>query len=147
MRSGATGTYWGRNAFKLNHEYVGVTVLVLAIFGLFGKRRRGLRWFMAGLSVLWLLFALGTHTPIWRIFYEVVPGISLFRVPSLSAFLVSFGVTTLLALGVDDLVSESPSGAPSRERRAGARCSASRVSSWSGFCSSRRGRSGGSGPP
>ena len=105
----ATGTYWGRNAFKLNHEYVGVTVLVLALFGLFGKRRRGLRWFMAGLSVLWLLFALGTHTPVWRILYEVVPGISLFRVPSLSAFLVSFAVTTLLALGVDDLVSESPS--------------------------------------
>ena len=102
------GTYWGRNALKLNHEYLGVTVLVLAVFGFFGRRRRGLRWFLAVLSATWLLFALGTHTPVWRIFYEIVPGISIFRVPSISAFLISFGVTTLLALGVDDLVREGP---------------------------------------
>ena len=100
------GTYWGRNALKLNHEYLGVTVLVLALFGFLGRRRRGLRWFLAVLSATWLLFALGAHTPVWRIFYEIVPGISIFRVPSISAFLVSFAVTTLLALGVDDLVRE-----------------------------------------
>ena len=105
----ARGTYWGRNALKFNHEYLGVTVLVLALFALLGRRRRGLKWFMAGMSLVWLLFALGAHTPVWRIFYELVPGVSLFRVPSVSAFLVSFGVTTLLALGVDDLVREDPS--------------------------------------
>ncbi len=103
------GTYWGRNAVKLNHEYLGVTVIALAIFGFCGRRRRGLRWFMAGLSLTWLLYALGTHTPFWRIFYEVVPGIDIFRVPAISAFLVSFGVTTLCALGVDDLLREAPS--------------------------------------
>ncbi len=105
----ARGTYWGRNALKLNHEYLGVTVLVLALFGVCGRRRRGLRWFIAVMSATWLLFALGAHTPVWRIFYEVVPGISIFRVPAISAFLVSFGVTTLFALGVDDLVRESRS--------------------------------------
>ena len=107
------GTYWGRNALKFNHEYLGVTVLAFALFALFGNRSRqaagmagsaGLRWFMAGMGLLWLLFALGNHTPVWRIFYEIVPGISLFRVPALAAFLVSFGVTTLFALGIDDLV-------------------------------------------
>ncbi len=105
----ARGTYWGRNALKLNHEYLGVTVLALALFGVCGRRRRGLRWFTAVMSATWLLFALGAHTPVWRIFYEVVPGISIFRVPAISAFLVSFGVTTLFALGVDDLVRESRS--------------------------------------
>lgn len=112
------GTYWGRNALKLNHEYLGVTVLVLALFGFLGRRRRALRWFLAVLSATWLLFALGTYTPLWRIFYEIVPGISIFRVPSISAFLISFGVTTLLALGVDDLVRERPApGAFFRGRR------------------------------
>ena len=137
-----SGTYWGRNSVKLNHEYVGVTVLVFALFALLGagagartghgprkgrkagkgaKLRRGtdaspgpsagLRWFMAGMSLVWLLFALGTHTPVWRIFYEVVPGISIFRAPSLAAFLVSFGATTLLAVGVNDLVRTKPSPA------------------------------------
>ena len=111
-------TYWGRNALKLNHEYLGVTVFVLAVFGFCGRRRRGLRWFMAVMSLTWLLFALGAHTPVWRIFYEIVPGISIFRVPSISVFLVSFGVTTLFALGVEDLVRGSPSpGAFLRGRR------------------------------
>lgn len=110
-------TYWGRNALKLNHEYLGVTVLVFAILGFCGRRSRGLRWFMAVMSLTWLLFALGAHTPVWRIFYEVVPGISIFRVPSVAAFLVSFGVTTLFALGVDDLVREGPSAGFLRSRR------------------------------
>lgn len=102
------GTYWGRNAIKLNHEYLGITVLVLALFGLLGHRRRPLRWFMGGLSLVWLLYALGAHTPVWRIFYEIVPGMSLFRVPAIAAFLVSFGVVTLFTLGIEDLVRESP---------------------------------------
>ncbi len=148
----AESTYWGRNAVKLNHEYVGVTVLTLALFGLAGAWARtgkgsrkgrprgsrnrqgasgagagaerggrhgmggsssgasaGLRWFMAGMALVWLFFALGAHTPVWRLFYEFVPGISLFRAPSLAAFLVSFGATTLLAVGVDDLVRAKPS--------------------------------------
>ena len=102
------GTYWGRNALKLNHEYLGITVLVLALFGLLGHRRRPLRWFMGGISLVWLLYALGAHTPVWRVFYEIVPGMSLFRVPAIAVFLVSFGVVTLFTLGVEDLVSESP---------------------------------------
>ena len=102
------GTYWGRNAIKLNHEYLGITVLVLALFGLLGHRKRPLRWFMGGLSLVWLLYALGAHTPVWRVFYEIVPGMSLFRVPAIAVFLVSFGVVTLFTLGVEDLVRESP---------------------------------------
>ena len=115
----ARGTYWGRNAMKLNHEYLGVSVLVLALFGLLGRRSRGLRWFMAAMSGTWLLYALGTHTPVWRIFYEVVPGMSLFRIPAICAFLVSFGVTTLFAMGVDDLVREAPGREPLFRSRRG----------------------------
>ncbi len=115
----ARGTYWGRNAIKLNHEYLGVSVVVLALFGLLGRRRRGLRWFMAAMSGVWLLYALGTHTPVWRIFYEVVPGMSLFRVPAICLFLVSFGVTTLFAMGVDDLVREGRAREPFHRTRRG----------------------------
>ena len=115
----AQDTYWGRNAIKLNHEYLGVSVVVVALFGLLGRRSRGLRWFMASMSGVWLLYALGTHTPVWRIFYEVVPGMSLFRVPAICAFLVSFGVTTLFAMGIDDLVREGPGRRPFLSTRRG----------------------------
>ena len=97
----AQNTYWGRNAFKNNHEYAGLVLLLLAAVSFAGGARSRLRWFFTGLGALAFLFALGTHTPIWRILYEVVPGISLFRAPSQVMFLFGFAVATLAGLGAD----------------------------------------------
>jgi len=97
----AQNTYWGRNAFKNNHEYAGLVLLLLAAVSFAGGARSGLRWFFTGLGVLAFLFALGTHTPVWRLFYEVVPGISLFRVPAQMMFVFGFSVATLAGLGAD----------------------------------------------
>ncbi len=100
----ARGTYWGRNPFKGNHEYVGLVVLLLAGVSFFGGARRSLRLFLVGLGGVALLFGLGSHTPVWRLFYEVVPGINLFRSPSLAIFLFGFSVVTLMAFGVERLL-------------------------------------------
>ncbi len=100
----ATGTYWGRNPFKLNHEYAGLVVLLLAGLAFFGAPSRGLRLTFLGIGVVALLYALGTHTPVWRLFYEVVPGISLFRAPSIAAFLFGFAAVTLMAFGIDRIL-------------------------------------------
>jgi hypothetical protein len=94
-------TYWGRNFFKDNHEGVGVLVLLLAAVSFVGAARAGVRWFFTGLGLVAFLFALGDHTPVWGIFYSVVPGIRLFRAPSQAMFLFGFSATTLAALGVD----------------------------------------------
>ena len=99
----AAGTYWGRNPFKLNSEYAGLVLLLLAAASFAGGARRGTRWFFAGLAGVVLLFALGAHTPVWRIAYEIVPGLRLFRAPSTAMFLFAFSVATLAALGVDHL--------------------------------------------
>ncbi len=100
----ADDTYWGRNAFKLNHEYIGVSVLLLALLAFLGPVKGvlgGIRWFMLGMGGVSLLYALGANTPVWRIFYEVVPGISLFRAPSMASFLTGFAALTLMAIGID----------------------------------------------
>ena len=96
----ADNTYWGRNPFKHNHEYAGLVLLLLAAISFVGGPRRGLRWFFAALAGTALLFALGAHTPVWRITYEFLPGISLFRAPSQAAYLLAFSAATLAALGV-----------------------------------------------
>lgn len=117
-----SNTYWGRNAFKLNHEYLGVVALLLALLAFTGGAHRGSRWFMAGLGAVALFFALGAHTPVWRLFYELLPGVSLFRAPSMAIFLTGFAVTTLAALGIDrglQLVSEGRSAVPLRRLGAG----------------------------
>jgi hypothetical protein len=99
-----TNTYWGRNGFKTNSDHIGLLVLLLAGLSFFGAPARGLRFFFAGTGSLALLFALGEHTPVWRLFFDLVPGIGLFRAPSLMIFLVGFSATTLAAFGVERLV-------------------------------------------
>jgi hypothetical protein len=101
----AEGLYWGRNVFKDNHEAAGIVVLLLAALAFAGGKKRGVRFFFAGLAGLAFLFALGTHTPLWRIFYEVVPGIRLFRAPAQVMFLFALAASTLAAFGVDRLLS------------------------------------------
>jgi len=96
-RSGMT--YWGRNAFKINNEYAGLLGLILLPL-LFIRRRRALTWFFAGLAVLSLLYALGANTPLFRLFY-LIPGVRLFRAPSLIIFLYGMSVATLAALAFD----------------------------------------------
>lgn len=106
----AEGTYWGRNVFKLNHEYAGLVVLLLAGLAFFGGAAPGVRYTFLGIGGVALLYTLGTHTPVWRIFYEVVPGISLFRAPSIAAFLFGFSAVTLMAFGVDRLLETAGGG-------------------------------------
>ncbi len=99
----AQNTYWGRNGFKGNHEYLGILVLLLAGIGLLGTRKKYLRNSMAVMAILSLFFSLGEHTPLWGLFYTVVPGINLFRAPSLAIFLVGFSSITLMALGLEEV--------------------------------------------
>lgn len=105
---GWSSTYWGRNFFKLNSEYVGVVLLTLAAVSFAGGRRRRLRFFLAALGGAAFLFSLGAHTPVWRIFYEIVPGVALFRAPAQAMFLFGFAAATLAGLGLDRLLSYSP---------------------------------------
>jgi hypothetical protein len=96
-----SGTYRGRNPFKLNHEYVGLGLLLLALLSFSGGARPGVRWTLAGIAVVALGFTLGSHSPIWALLYAVLPGVELFRAPSMVIFLTGFAVATLAAFGVD----------------------------------------------
>lgn len=93
------GTYWGRNPFKLNHEYAGFLPLLLLPL-MFIRRRNGQTIFFTVLAALALLYALGANTPVFRLFY-LIPGVSLFRAPSLIIFLYGLSIATLGAMAID----------------------------------------------
>ena len=117
----AENTYWGRNALKDNHEYAGLVVLLLAAISFVGARRKQLRWFLTVLGLLAVAFGLGRHTPLWGLFYSVVPGIRLFRAPGMVVFLFGFGVITLASLGLDRLLAlVGPADGSTREEKGGA---------------------------
>jgi hypothetical protein len=112
-RSGET--YWGRNPMKLNSEYAGFVPIVLGLL-LFVGRREPRAWFFAALALLSVAYALGANTPLFRLFY-MIPGVSLFRAPSLIIFLYALSVATLGALGLQRLIDAGAPAFGSRARR------------------------------
>lgn len=93
--------YRGGNPFKLHTEYVGAFVVVLLALGFYYSRRDRYWWFFAGLSLFFLTIAFGGHTPLYRLYYALLPGTQRFRAPSLSFFVVSFSLVVMAALTLD----------------------------------------------
>lgn len=93
------GTYWGRNAIKFNLEYAGAVLLLLAPLA-FLRRRQARSWFFLGLGILALFYAVGATTPLFHLFY-LIPGVKLFRAPSLIVFLYAVSLVTLGTFGFE----------------------------------------------
>jgi len=114
--------YWGRNAMKLNSEYFGIGVILLALIAIIHIRQRsGLSAadddldgvpsnrtqhhviFMIFLFLFALTYALGPHTPVHWIMYHLVPGANVLRTPGMIAYLFAFPACVLAAIGLDQL--------------------------------------------
>ncbi len=78
--------YWGRNFLKLDHNAVGAMLLLLALVGFSARRYRLEGAFWLGASALTIAYSLGAHTPLFRLFYAVLPGVGSFRAPAIAAF-------------------------------------------------------------
>ncbi len=98
--------YWGRNAFKINSEYVGIVPFFFAIFALSRIRKKNHIAFLLGLFILAIAYALGPHTPLHKLLYHLVPGVSVLRAPGMIAFLFSFALCALAAYGLHRLITD-----------------------------------------
>ncbi len=103
--AGGANYYWGRNFFKKNSEYFGITVVFLAIIGLLECPRRRLAWFLGGFFLLVLAFTLGGHTPVHWIAFHIIPGAKVLRTTGMAAFLFAFPAVILAALGLHQMLS------------------------------------------
>lgn len=106
--AGEMRDYWGPPSFtwegtglfiaqNMGIVYIGVPALVLLIVGLMRGLlvERPIRFF----AIAWLLillYGLGWYTPVFRAFYEVLPGVSFYRRPADAVFLIG-AVGALLA--------------------------------------------------
>ena len=102
--SGLRQLYSGRNFFKHHTEYIGVVTLILASIGVLQTERKKLRWALVAGAVFFLSFALAGATPLFRIWYAVLPMISKARAHSMAFYLVAFAVAIWAALGVETLL-------------------------------------------
>ena len=101
--AGALDTYRGTNPMKLHTEYVGATVLALLALGLVYARRNRYWWFFLGLGLFFLTVAVGGATPLYRLYYEFLPGTRRFRAPSISFFMVSLSLVAMAAITLESL--------------------------------------------
>jgi hypothetical protein len=86
----------------LQSIYLGVVSLVLAVVGLARGRDRAL-W--ATVAAGGLVLALGNHTPVFDLLYQVVPFVfGKFRYPEKFLFIVSFALAFLAAEGMEALL-------------------------------------------
>ena len=108
--------YWGKNAFKDNSETVGVVPLFLALIGMFFARRRE-RYFFGGLALFALLYGLGATTPVFKIFFWLIPKVSSLRAPSMIMFLFAFSISLIAGMGIQRIIEWKNSDSPELRKK------------------------------
>jgi hypothetical protein len=96
--------YWGQNPLKFNAEYFGIIFLVLAIAAFLNKKPDFLKKLLAGYFIFAVLFSLGSHTPIHKFLYNLLPGMKSFRAPSMMYIWYFFPGMILAALSLEELL-------------------------------------------
>jgi hypothetical protein len=99
------GSYWGPNGLKLHSEYLGLLVVALAVVGAADRERRRMVVWLGVIGLLFLLVALGSSTPFFRLWWELVPFSKSMRAPGMALFIVAFVTAVLAAFGVDRVTS------------------------------------------
>lgn len=111
-------TYWGQMPFTDAAHYMGITVLVLGIFGAWMNRKNR---FIQGLMVIGffgLLLSFGNNfSVLFDLFFNLVPGFNKFRAPSQSLILLEFVFPILAGFGIESLIAMHKSGTNEKSNR------------------------------
>jgi hypothetical protein len=114
------GTYSGVADPTESMLYVGIIpccVLLLGLGRALGSAETRIdKFVLLGGLVFAAAYTLGASTPLYKVLYSTVPGMSLFRRPSDATFLFNFCVALLAGFSASSLVSHSTSAS---QRRAG----------------------------
>lgn len=102
--SGILDKYWGENFFKLDSRYLGILPLILFGFAFFYRRDKHLIKYFAYFTGITLILALGKNTPLFKIYYYLIPMAKKFRGPSMFFFLCTFGISVLCGFGAQALI-------------------------------------------
>ncbi len=95
-------SYVGGMPFTDYPQYLGLPLLLFAFLGFVFRRDRW-AWMLLTLALLATLVSLGRNGPVYRLFYELLPGFNKFRVPVMILILQGYAVVLLAAAGMDEL--------------------------------------------
>lgn len=110
-------TYLGWRPFVSTMEYAGLPVLFLSVYGVLRRWKDPLVRFLTVTTVLAALHGFGSFFgPYFRLFYNYLPMIKSFRVPSSVYIPVTFLLLWLAAFGLQDLLTASEDTADRKKR-------------------------------
>jgi hypothetical protein len=116
--AGRMEDYWGPPSFAWNDTgiyiaqnmgqiYIGI--IPLALIGIAALRGsmwdRQIRFWVLALTLM-LLYALGWYTPVFRVMFELLPGVNFYRRPADAAFLINMCLAVLAGYAVHRLFAE-----------------------------------------
>jgi hypothetical protein len=116
-QQGTLGTYHGKSFFKQHTEYVGALVIALLLLGVVFARLDAYWRFFGITALVALSMSLGGYTPLYKLYFNLLPGVNKFRAPSISFFLVSMSLVVMAALTLEALAGIRE-GAAEEERAA-----------------------------
>lgn len=108
---GSRETYWSTNGLKLHSEYLGLPVVALAVVGALAPKGR-LKYWLGGIGALFLIVALASSTPLYQVWWRLVPYAGQIRAPGMAFFVVTLVVAIFAAFGVERLEKGELSRAP-----------------------------------
>jgi hypothetical protein len=105
FQPGNSAEYWGSSiGFFDTTNWIGIPALLFGAFAI-GTRKEGRTPLaaLAAVAVLGLLLAPGKSSPVYRLFFEIVPTFDSFRVPARWIFWIGFPACMLAGAGADAL--------------------------------------------
>ena len=102
----SNNTYIGPRFFWEDYGYVGMAPFLLAFYGGAREWRRPVVAFAIVMTIVAYLFVLGAATPVFKVAYTLVPGMSMFRFPTRFLIVVELGIALLGAIGLTRLAVE-----------------------------------------
>ena len=106
--------YWGHNSFKLDHNNAGALLTFLGFLCLFlpGKRRWASFWGLG--AVVALSYGMGDHSPLFKLWYNILPGVKNFRAPGMALFWLPLLLVMMAGPVLKALSEESENAAKNR---------------------------------
>lgn len=100
---GYLDSYWGPNPLKHDSGYIGAFAALFAALGLAIARKKRAIWAPLTLFLVFTIIALAGHTPLFKVFYYILPGFKKFRAHGMAFILSAFFINILAAVGLDAL--------------------------------------------
>ena len=89
--------------YFLQSYFMGLFPLSLLLAGLFSGMKTRAFCFWSTLFLMGIFFSMGRYNPVYAMFYDEVPFLSLFRFPEKFFFLSAFSLVFLVGMGLDAL--------------------------------------------